>query len=168
MIFYTADLHFGHKNILEYCDRPFQNVNEMNETLIQNWNNVVTKNDAVYVLGDMFFYELPAQKQIMKKLNGKKILIRGNHDEVKGSRKDKMKLSDYLEVGWSEVVLDMLIIKNFGLTHDPALCNIDLSMKWLCGHVHRLFVKQGNVLNVGVDVHNFTPLNEEQVLKYFY
>lgn len=172
MNFYTADLHMGHPRILQYCDRPFSGIGEMNETLISNWNSVVSKEDIVYVLGDMFFYDLDSQRRIMKRLNGKKILILGNHDKSAGTRKSEMKLADYIYVGWDEVVLELLLTtinkKPIGLVHDPALCNLDLSIPWLCGHVHNLFERQGNVINVGVDVNNFTPVSEEEIIRRLY
>ena len=81
MKYYIGDLHFGHKKVLEFDDRPFKTVEEMNETIIENWNNVVTKNDDVYILGDMFWKNDLAE-DIMPRLNGNKYLILGNHDRI--------------------------------------------------------------------------------------
>ena len=53
--FFIADTHFGHKNIIKYCNRPFANIEEMNETLIENWNKAVSAEDAVYILGDFAY-----------------------------------------------------------------------------------------------------------------
>ena len=55
MIYFTADTHFGHYNVIRFCDRPFASAEEMDEAMIQNWNDRVTGNDTVYILGDMFF-----------------------------------------------------------------------------------------------------------------
>lgn len=55
MVYFTADTHFGHENIIKFCDRPFASVEEMDETLIANWNGRVRANDTVFILGDMFF-----------------------------------------------------------------------------------------------------------------
>lgn len=79
MIFFTADTHFGRGNVIQLCDRPFSSVEEMDETMIQNWNGRVSGNDTVYILGDMFFRNANAQ-DILKRLKGKKRLIVGNHD----------------------------------------------------------------------------------------
>jgi calcineurin-like phosphoesterase family protein len=136
----------------------------MNTTLIKNWNNVVTKDDSVYVLGDMFFCNLDEQRRFMKALNGHKILIMGNHDKYNGTRKTEMTLSDYIYVGWEKMIPDFMITDKFGLTHDPATCNIDMSMNWLCGHIHNIKLADKNIYNVGVDVNNFTPISEEEVL----
>lgn len=75
--FIIADTHFGHKNIIKYCNRPFKTIEEMDETLIKNWNEVVSKEDTVLHLGDVFLCGKEKAKQIMSRLNGKKILIKG-------------------------------------------------------------------------------------------
>jgi calcineurin-like phosphoesterase family protein len=82
-IFVTSDQHFGHTNIINICKRPFNSVWEMNECLINNYNKLVDQNDHVYILGDMFF-KINKHKavDIIKRLNGKKFLVRGNHDKV--------------------------------------------------------------------------------------
>lgn len=79
--FYISDLHLGHKNILAFDNRPFFSLEEMTETIISNWNSVVSKNDSVYVLGDMFWNnaEIPI---VLPRLNGVKYLIKGNHDRI--------------------------------------------------------------------------------------
>lgn len=79
MIFFTADTHFGHGNVIQLCDRPFSSVEETDETMIQNRNGRVSGNDTVYILGDVFFRNANAQ-DILKRLKGKKRLIVGNHD----------------------------------------------------------------------------------------
>lgn len=76
--FVTSDLHFFHKNIIAYCQRPFADVEEMNEVIIKNWNEVVKKDDMVYVLGDFSFCSREMVKELVLKLNGRKILIAGN------------------------------------------------------------------------------------------
>ena len=77
MIYFTADTHFGHYNVIRFCDRPFASAEEMDEAMIQNWNDRVTGNDTVYILGDMFFRSTNAEG-ILKRLKGKKRLIVGN------------------------------------------------------------------------------------------
>lgn len=79
----TSDLHFGHANIQKFCPVTrgrFADIEHMNETMIKEWNEIVTPQDTVYILGDVAF--LPAQKAtaIMQRLNGTKILVEGNHD----------------------------------------------------------------------------------------
>jgi calcineurin-like phosphoesterase family protein len=79
--FYISDLHIGHKNILNLDNRPFFNLADMKETIIDNWNKVVGKNDSVYVLGDMFWNNSEISI-VLPKLNGMKYLVKGNHDRV--------------------------------------------------------------------------------------
>ena len=80
MIYFTADTHFDHANIIHFCNRPFATVEEMNETLIANWNRKVHGNDTVYILGDMFF-RTSDPESILRQLKGQKHLITGNHGQ---------------------------------------------------------------------------------------
>ena len=73
-----SDTHFNHSRILEYCQRPFDNVEEMNEVIINNWNKVINEDDIVYVLGDFCFGNKTMLKEIVSSLKGRKILICGN------------------------------------------------------------------------------------------
>lgn len=79
-IFFTSDLHFNHSNVIKWCNRPFLNVEEMNQSLIDNWNKKVSNKDIVFHLGDLF-WKYYNDKQILDALNGERIyLIPGNHD----------------------------------------------------------------------------------------
>ncbi len=80
MIYFVSDTHFNHKNIIDYCNRPFNSVDEMNNVLIQNWNATVSNNDIIYHLGDFALGRKDTIMEITSNLNGKKYLIRGNHD----------------------------------------------------------------------------------------
>lgn len=82
MIYYIADMHFGHKNVLRFDKRPFADTDLMDEVLIHNWNEHVTDDDTVYVLGDAFWKNEENSVKIIQRLNGHKHLIRGNHDRV--------------------------------------------------------------------------------------
>ena len=77
--FFIADTHFSHDNILGYCNRPFKDVDEMNQTLIKNWTSVVGKDDIVYHLGD-FAFKNSRIPDLVDQLNGTIYLIKGNHD----------------------------------------------------------------------------------------
>lgn len=82
MVYFTADMHLGHRGIITMRERPFSDVDEMNKTLIRSYNAVVNKNDTVYILGDICHHmEVDAVNKIIGKLNGKKYLIAGNHDK---------------------------------------------------------------------------------------
>ena len=84
MIYYIADMHFGHTNVLRFDNRPFSDTAQMDDTLIQNWNERVATDDTVYVLGDAFWKNEENSIRIIQQLNGHKHLIQGNHDRVKG------------------------------------------------------------------------------------
>lgn len=79
-VFFTSDTHFGHANIIRFCKRPFENVEEMNEVLIENWNKVVSDDDTVFHLGDFAFGGSNVWKEIIPRLKGHINLIIGNHE----------------------------------------------------------------------------------------
>lgn len=85
-IFFTADTHFGHKNVIQHCNRPFKDVEDMNNTFVKNWNSVITDDDTVYHLGDLSFYNMTKTVEILESLNGNIILIRSNHDKDRFAR----------------------------------------------------------------------------------
>lgn len=105
----TSDLHFGHKNIMKFCPDTrghFTDAEQMNELMIDDWNSIVEPDDLVYILGDVAF--MPANKAvpILKRLNGRKILIEGNHD-VKQLKDNSFRacfeeIHKYLEVQWEK------------------------------------------------------------------
>ena len=80
MKYYISDLHFGHKNVIKFDKRPFFNIDDMERTIIENWNSRVTNDDDVYILGDISWYDLKGTIRVIKKLNGKLHLVKGNHD----------------------------------------------------------------------------------------
>lgn len=80
-IFFTADWHIGHENSIKFDKRPYRNLEEMHNALISNYNKQVPKNGVCYFLGDIVTHGTELSKSIIEKLNGTKILIRGNHDK---------------------------------------------------------------------------------------
>ena len=108
MVYFITDTHFHHSNIIKYCNRPFKDVNEMNETIINNWNNIVTNDDTVYHLGDFCLSSDDEIKNIFKRLNGNIILIRGNHDECLNQKLLLTRKSSYTKK--EEVFLDSIDI----------------------------------------------------------
>ena len=112
-IFVTSDHHFNHKNIIQYENRPFNNIDEMNKELIKKWNNVVSKNDIVYHLGDFCFSNTPSD--FLKQLRGKVILIMGNHD-----KKIKKNVNFWYDQGFYKVYDKPIITDNYViLSHEP-------------------------------------------------
>lgn len=82
MIWFTSDTHFGHQNIIKFCDRPFESVDHMNSAIVNRWNEMVAPGDTVYHLGDVALGQLEKSLPIMRRLHGYKILIPGNHDRI--------------------------------------------------------------------------------------
>lgn len=153
---YSSDHHFGHTNIIKYCNRPFANVDEMNKTLIENWNTVVRPEDDVYHLGDFCFSKSP--EDFLSRLNGKKYLVRGNHD-----RKETCS-----SPGWVEVAPIMEVNdhgKLFVLSHFPfEVWNRSHHDSWhLHGHSHGNLPPRGNRLDVGVDPMGYFPVDFAQI-----
>ena len=87
--FYISDLHFGHANVIKFDNRPFENLEEMHNTIITNWNNTVTNEDTVYILGDFCWGVDSAWPQYLEQLKGKKVLVQGNHDIKNPSKQIK-------------------------------------------------------------------------------
>lgn len=130
--FLIADTHFGHANILQYANRPFHDVNHMNEMLIRNWNNTVNNEDLVYVLGDFTLSRrIEMISALTERLCGRKILIMGNHD----TRKPR----DYVNCGFELATRKpMMVEPGVILMHEPLQ-----DLKLICpdyiyffGHVH--------------------------------
>ena len=158
MIFFTSDQHYGNNMIIEYCNRPYKNSSIMDKDLIKKHNSKITNEDTVYIIGDLTFHKREFAEKIISKLNGQKHLIMGNHDILKPFT--------YLELGILSVHTSLEIFTekgNFILVHDPAISQIDRSKTFLCGHVHDLFLRQKNCINIGVDVWNMYPVSLEQI-----
>lgn len=159
-VFFTADHHFGHTNIIKYCNRPFNNIKEMDNVLIYNYNLLVRPEDTVFFLGDFAMNNSENYVSHMtSRLNGQKHLILGNHD--------RMRAKAYLRSGFLTVHTHFWMhfpsLGEVFMVHDPAESAVDRSKLWLCGHVHDLFLQQKNAFNVGVDVHDFKPITIEQI-----
>ena len=175
-VFFTSDTHFGHKNIIKYCNRPFSDIDEMNKVLIDNWNKVVSEGDIVFHLGDFAFGGFPLWESIRSRLNGSIYLIRGNHDF-----KQNLQNKERLERMFEKVVSQMQISvesQTIILNHYPFLCyngSYDNSVWNLHGHVHsglkcsgkdieRLIYRFPGQYDVGVDNNNYYPISWKQIL----
>ena len=97
-IFVISDLHFNHKNIIQYSNRPFSSVAEMNEVLIENWNKEVGPDDRVHVLGDICLGPKSEMKSIVDRLNGEIILNIGNHEGILHAYPERFsRIQNYIE-----------------------------------------------------------------------
>lgn len=163
-LFFTSDLHFGHKNVIKYCNRPFASVEEMDESIIENWNKTVSKKDIVYVIGDFSFHRPEKTLEIFHRLNGHEIhLIAGNHDKrIKQAKAaftscenlKEIKLMDRDAYGEKQHIV---------LCHYPMITwNKSHYGSWMLhGHCHGSLKDDRTSLrlDVGVDVWNFTPIS---------
>lgn len=164
MIYFVADTHFHHNNIIKYCNRPFKDVDEMNEILINNWNSVVTNEDTIYHLGDFCLSNTEEIKKIFNRLNGNKILIRGNHD-----RKPAI---FYEKLGFKVLTNAPIILDEYKLmlSHKPLPDNLILDGYInLHGHIHEKELdntyKYSTHINLSVDVTCFKPVSLEEINK---
>jgi len=175
MIFFTADTHFCHGNIIQYCTRPFNDVDDMDKEMIGRWNSVVNKDDEIYILGD-FLYKGNAKEanEILSKLKGRKYLIKGNHEKYLNKEDFNMEAFEWVK---DYHVLNIEGVKII-LFHYPML-SWDGSYNdsiHLYGHVHNSGIRHPDygeklkllgprAINVGVDVNNFYPVSLQEILK---
>lgn len=167
-IFFTSDLHFGHKNIITYEDRPFETTEEMDNAMIDKWNNKVQKSDSVYILGDFSFGDKDYTINILDRLNGHKYLIKGNHDHVIKYEEVANKfvwIKDYCTIKYNKL--------KFIMFHYPIQVweGCHYGSIHLYGHVHSdkedhhpLLEQLKNAYNVGADVNNYEPIELEELL----
>jgi calcineurin-like phosphoesterase family protein len=163
-LWFYADPHFGHWNVVKFCSRPFSTVLEMNETLVENFNKVVGHTDTVVFAGDFAMNHAYIRKYLYR-LNGKWIWVRGNHDLPK----------------WDKIVKDPDFISKVESWHDIysfspgwpiTVCHYPM-MSWpgsyrsswqLFGHVHgRLARPTSFALDAGVDAWNYSPVHIDQI-----
>ena len=132
--FYIADLHIGHENILTFDNRPFANINEMHQVIVDNWNRVVSGNDTVYILGDFCWAKESDWPFYLGPLAGQKVLIRGNHDPKQFSQTTKKFLADVKD--YKEITDNgrHVILSHYPIPFHKADYNPDCWM--LYGHVH--------------------------------
>ena len=162
---FTADTHFGHEKIIGYCDRPFKNVEEMDSTMILNWNEVVDEHDEVYHLGDFAFTNDPEKVNwYLSQLNGKVRLVKGNHDNLRVLKKTKF--------AFIKPVMDLRV--NNGRVDVSVTLSHFAHRVWnkkhygawhLHGHSHgRLERVPGDLsLDVGQDCWGFTPVSFDKI-----
>lgn len=156
-IWLTADEHYDHDMIRIYENRPFETLRVMNRTLIANHNGMVKEEDIVYHIGDFCMSkEKRRVENVLKNLKGKHHLVLGNHDYL-----DPF---EYEDAGFISIHT-AIDIGELILAHDPAKSRVLQHRFWACGHVHGLFLVQRNVVNVGVDVWGFKPVELEKALK---
>lgn len=179
--FYISDLHFGHFNVIRYDNRPFKTIEEMDNTLIKNWNKAVSNKDCVWILGDISWYDDNKTSEIFKQLNGTKILIKGNHDNIKRSselakcftsiqdyaeyyldKKNKVIMSHYPMPFWNGQFRDTVHL--YGHVHNSHQWNI--CENWL-EELRQLQDIPMRMYNVGCMMPwmNYTPRTLDEIIK---
>lgn len=170
-IWVTSDCHFGHSTILEYCRRPFESAGEMNEAMIDRWNQVVKPEDTVYHLGDFTLGGYEQFKKIIYRLNGSIILLVGDHDDrwIRGYYKS-LSINEKFRVDSSG-----MITLEFSTGKRPLLvvmCHYAMRV-WkkshygsihLYGHSHGNLWGFGRSMDVGVDTNNYYPYNLSKII----
>lgn len=151
--YFTSDTHYHHKNILNFEDRNYESVEEMTNDMIQKWNEQVSKEDLIYHLGDLCLGNLEHAVGVLKRLKGKIILIKGNHDFSNHYKKINQMglLHEYHEVG----ITLKYNKQQMWLTHYPFEIGLR-PRKWsIHGHIHSNESTWDNQINVGVDSPHF-------------
>lgn len=182
-LWFTSDLHFGHRNVIKFCNRPFEDEKVMGKQLIHNWNETVSKDDIVFVLGDTFWFnDSRSIKKILDQLNGTIYLIPGNHDDFATYHRvddPRIHLCEDVTVLW----LDSQDGRWDKKLYELWLCHYPM-MTWphrergamqLFGHIHS---QEGenegvdqdlplhkNQMDVGVDRWGYKPILFEDILK---
>lgn len=181
-VWFTSDLHFGHANIIRYCGRPFADADEMDEALIDRWNERVGASDDVIVLGDLALGRITESLALVERLHGRKQLIAGNHDRCWSGHGPKAEpwVERYLDAGFEAVHQGTIALQLAGRRvlaghfpyvgdshdedryqdHRPA----DRGDWLLHGHVHERWRQHGRMINVGSDAWGLAPITEQDLL----
>ena len=167
-IFVISDTHFNHANILGFLGkdgkpfRIFDYVNEMNERMIDNWNKIVTPQDKIYHLGDVYFGSQEGARNILSRLNGKKRLIVGNHDCIYGK-------GNPLQQYFQKIYMWRLFKEfNMCLTHVPIHPDSFRKVEYnVHGHIHEKDSPGNQYINVCVEKTKYKPVPIEEVIKRY-
>jgi len=156
MYFFTSDEHYGHYNIIRYCNRPFNSVEEMNEELIKRNNEIVKPNDIVIHGGDASLRDRKYLEEIIKRLNGQHFFIRGSHD--------KWMDRSYHEMWCKTINSQHIVVCHYAMLVWPRS---HYNSILLFGHSHSGLndMVQGKCHDIGVDNNNFYPISEEKIFE---
>jgi len=163
-IFVVSDTHFGHANMLKFTDekgdpvRKFKDVTEMNEIMINNWNNTVSPEDTVYHLGDVYFGSQQSADRTLSRLNGRKRLVLGNHDKGK----DTVLLKHFQKISLWRIFKEFNLILSHVPLHPDSFRAVEYNAH---GHIHQKTSPSKFHKNVCVEKTSYTPINIEDIIK---
>lgn len=168
---FISDTHFGHANIIKYSNRPFQDVDQMNEWMIEEWNKRVQKNDDIYHLGDFAFLRPEPMEKLLKRLMGRKHLILGNHDKwiidnwnwlLEQGLFESIQYYREIRAGGKKLILFHYGQRVWNGSHHGSI--------HLYGHSHGSLPPHGLSVDAGVDCKEITtdyrPVHLNEVLDY--
>jgi calcineurin-like phosphoesterase family protein len=157
LIYIIGDTHFNHDKVIDYENRPFKNIKEMNKKLIKNWNKTISNKDIVYHLGDFAWGNKREVKKIVGKLKGYKVLIKGNHDRQYDN-------GWWHNVGFDDVIHGGIILDNFYLlSHEPMYINSNMPYVNIHGHMHSNRMEGKSYYNVSVELNDYKPVSFEYI-----
>jgi len=153
MIFMTADEHYGHANILKFCKRPFDSVEEMDQALIDNHNERVSKDDTTIHAGDFTLKSKEFATSIIKQLNGSHTFLKGSHDywlPQNHKVRIEQKFNGYF------IVIDHYCMRTWARSHFNSI--------HLFGHSHNKLESIGKSMDIGVDTNNYYPYSLDEII----
>jgi len=156
-IFVVSDTHFGHENIIKFCNRPFSDVWDMNEGLIQRWNAVVTDEDIVYHLGDVYFGK---NGRVLERLKGKKRLVLGNHDNLQ----DKYLVNYFQKIMAWRMLPDLGVLFTHFPIH-PESFEFNKVKVNVHGHTHTTVLDDPKYFNASVEHTDYAPIPIDEIRK---
>ena len=165
--FFTADEHYGHKNVIEYNKRPFKNIDEMNEALIRNHNEVVEPDDTTVHVGDFsMIHNRERVEAIIHRLNGDHIFIKGSHDYWLEKPGISLDYGPEIQVWEKEIKTDLGLFYIVACHYAMRTWPRSHHGAWqLYGHSHGNLPGIGPQMDVGVDTNNFYPYSLEDIVK---
>ncbi|MBR0391178.1 MAG: metallophosphoesterase [Oscillospiraceae bacterium] len=171
MIYYTADLHLGHENVIMFDNRPFPTIEQMDETIIANWQAQVREKDDVYILGDIAYRSATRISEYLDKLPGRKHLVIGNHD---GRTLKDPNLREYYfdSVEQIQTITDggrRVVLCHYPLAEWPGMFRDAIH---LYAHIHnkkaetyKLMRQRENAYNAGCMINNYVPCTLDEVIR---
>jgi calcineurin-like phosphoesterase family protein len=162
-VFLISDTHFSHNNIITYENRPFKDIDEMDEYMIHKWNSVVSTNDIVFHLGDVCICGATRAEFLLKRLNGRKLLIDGNHDHFSRTKWRSLGFEPYTRYFYKDYLLTHIPV-------DETPLRVAVDSKFLKGNIHGHTHSQNQHLNKDyytcccVELIDYTPILFESLL----